>query len=167
MKNNQNTKEQKSGKWGGPRPNSGRPKGSYSEEQKERIRTESEMNIRIMENVHRVLGAQLSLALGNQYLFKIETDEKGKKSKAQMVTSQDEIQSYINGEIDDPDCYYFITTEKPNIQAIQSLFDRAYGKAVQKVALTDPQGNGIIDIEKAKAIALTFNNAKDDGGKSN
>ena len=165
MKNNQ-AEVRKSAKWGGPRPNSGRPKGSYSDEQRERIKTEREMNIRIMENVHRVLGAQLALALGTQYLFKIETDEKGKKSKAQMVTNQDEIQKYIDGEIDDPDCYYFITTEKPNIQAIQSLFDRAYGKAVQKVALTDPQGNGI-DIDKARAIVLTFNNANDGGRKSN
>jgi len=66
-------------------------------------------------------------------LYKIHTDSKGMKSKPELVTSQKEIEDYLAGETDANSDYYFITTERPDNRALDSLFDRTFGKAQQYV----------------------------------
>lgn len=117
--------------WGGVREGAGRKEGSENEDTKERRIAEKEMKDRIIRSKDALLNAQMSIAQGTQMLFKIEKeiDEKGneKKSKPILITSQSEIEAYLAGEFNDGDDYYFITTERPENKAIDSLFNRVLG----------------------------------------
>ena len=72
-------------------------------------------------------------------MYKIVTTGEGKneKRKTELVTDPDEIRNFIdehdgcNGEIDGE--YYFITTEKPDNSALDSLLNRAYGRPKEVV----------------------------------
>ena len=81
-------------------------------------------------------------------LFKIhKSEDKGKevKSKPELVTNQTEIEEYLAGEYEDGDDYYFITTTTPDNRALDSLIDRVFGKAQQKVDVTS-KGEKVIPI---------------------
>lgn len=100
---------------------------------------------RIMKNADRILDAQLSIAQGQQFLYRIVTtkDEKGRsmRSKPEIITSEIIIEAYLNGDYEgDPDEYYFITTKEPNNQAIDSMFNRAFGKPTESHELTGKDG---------------------------
>lgn len=120
-------------KWGGSREGAGRPKGSKNEETLERERVQAEMRRRIMKSTDELLNSQMSLAKGVQMLYRIDKDENGKNKKPELVTSQAEIENYFAGDYDEQSEYYFITTERPDNKAIDSLFDRTFGKAQQHV----------------------------------
>lgn len=104
---------------------------------------------RFLRVTDKLANAQISLATGQQFLYKIEkqkvTGPKGGISyvnkKPELVTSQFEIENYLeelaenNGDISDdqdPDAtYYFLTTKEPNNAAIDSIHNRVHGKAVE------------------------------------
>lgn len=119
----------------------GRPKGRRSRYDIEKTNTERLYKRMIVRSVRKIAYAQLSLARGCQYLFKLEKeyDEKQKRyvikpgTKAQVVKDRQEIADYLAGEYDNSEeaDYYFITTEKPDIKAIDSALDRVFGKATQ------------------------------------
>jgi len=127
---------------GGKRAGSGRKKGSKSLE-KEKVM--KELRERIMKNANSLFNAAKSSAVGNQYLYKIETKYEGKRrirSKPILVTNKQEIEDYIDSlgeEIEDRDeddnVYYFISTKEPNVQAIRDLMDRAFGRATEHIEL--------------------------------
>jgi len=95
----------------------------------------------------------MSLAQGVTYLFKIHTDSKGNKGKPELVDSQYEISAYLNGEYEgEPDDYYFITTERPDNKAIDSMLDRAFGKAPQKLEHTGKDGDPISFVDMTKNV---------------
>jgi len=112
---------------GGARPNSGPKLGA---KYKKTIEKEIELAY-IKERVSRakdvLIDSQLSLARGLSYLYRIDKDEKGKNKKPELVTAQYEIEAYLSGETDE-DSYYYITTIKPENNAIDSLLDRSVGK---------------------------------------
>jgi hypothetical protein len=130
---------------GGPRPNSGRPKGLKNKATLEKEAVENALKQRIMQSADSLFNSAKSLAIGNQFLYKIETKMEGKKavrSKPVLVTSEIEINDYIDrldrenrgDEVEkDDDIYYFITTKEPDITAVRELFDRALGKPLQSV----------------------------------
>jgi hypothetical protein len=128
--------------WGGKREGAGRPEGSVNETTKLKLEAERELKDRIIGNTQRLLDKQFSLAEGCQYLFVIHTeyDKKGKthKSKPELVTNPDIIQRFLDGEFEgsSDDEYYFMTTERPDGRALDSLLDRAFGKATQSMDLT-------------------------------
>jgi len=77
--------------------------------------------------------AQASLALGTQFLYRVDKreDSTGKeiRSRPVLVTDQYEIEDYISKRFDPSTSeYYFIATDKPDGRAIDSLLDRALGK---------------------------------------
>ena len=122
----------------------GRPKGSKNKATLERERVLAALRQRTLEHADILFDAQLALARGLTYLYKIEKYYEGKgknrvlkRKKPQLVTSQLEIEAYLarqvdEGDMDDPeDTYFFITTKDPNNQAIDSLLDRTFGKAMQ------------------------------------
>lgn len=130
---------------GGARPGAGRPKGRKDNATLEREKVEAAIRQRIMRTADKLITSQMNLAKGVQMLFKIETtyDKNGneKKSKPQLVDDQKEIEEYLAGERDDtPAEYYFMTTEKPNNQALDSLLDRTFGKATNKTEITGKDG---------------------------
>ena len=131
-------------KWGGPRPNSGRPKGGENQATKDKRVVKEEMKQRIMRSKDSLLNSQMNLAKGCQFLFVIETtrfkDKDGKwkeeRKKPRIVENQNTIEKYLAGELDnEKDEYYFMTTQKPDNKAIDSMFDRAFDKARQNVGL--------------------------------
>lgn len=89
---------------------------------------------RVNEATDVLVNSQLSLARGLSFLYRIDKDAKGSNKKPELVTHQYEIEAYLNGNVDE-DSYYYITTERPDNQAINALFDRTHGKASQSVDL--------------------------------
>lgn len=148
---------------GGKRPGSGRKKGKKNPETLEREKVLAEVRQRILRSAQRFLDAQSSVALGQQFLYKIVKKKKvGPKGgisyeaqKPELVTSEIEIRSYLEGLVENGDMednkdpaatYYFITTKEPSNNAIDSLMNRAFGKTAQAVELAGKDG-GPIQIE--------------------
>lgn len=98
---------------------------------------EKEFKARVGYSAHKLLNAQMTLALGTQTLYKVVAgvDDKGKPCRRHvMVTDDEEIKAYL----DDPDLtngtdYYYITTKQPDLAAINSALDRLFGKASTKI----------------------------------
>lgn len=137
----------------------GRPKGKRSKATLEKERIFAHLRQRIMRSADLIFDAQLSIARGIQFLYKIEkefirtgTNRKTgevigwwKNKKPVLVENEEEIRAYIEGlhvegdadNLNDQSAtYYFITVKEPNNNAIDSMFDRVFGKAKQSVDLT-------------------------------
>ena len=144
--------------WGGKRDGSGRRKGGRNEATLEKDRVLNEVRQRIMHKAEGILNAQFSLAQGQQFLYRIdtETDSKGKKTKSKpnLVTDPDEIANYLDGEFGEGDNlnteteYYFITTKEPSNMAIDSMFDRTFDKPKQGVELSGEVKAKIVSIDE-------------------
>lgn len=134
---------------GGPRPNSGRPKGHLEPQTIEKNQVIEQFRQRVARNADRLLNAQLDLAIGEKYLMVKTITGKGKdrKTSVDIVTDVQIIKDYI----DNPDALnsntevYFMTTKPANNFAIQGLLDRTFGKSTEKI---------VIDVgDNLKAIA--------------
>lgn len=130
-----------SGKKGGKRPGAGRKRGGVNRKTLEEKLVFEELRQRVLAASQRILDAQLSLAQGVSYLYRIDTitgpDGKERKQKPELVTDLTEIEAYLSGDTDgDRSSYYYITTERPDNRSIDSLFDRVFGKAPQSIDLT-------------------------------
>lgn len=133
----------------------GRPKGSKNPETLEREAVLKDFRQKTMRAADVLFNRQMKLAEGHMYLYKIEKDviigpKGGKKvipKKPVRVTEEWEIQAYlmdeiVQGKIADPeDTYYYITAEKGDTRALDSLLDRAFGKSTQVLATEDEDGN--------------------------
>jgi hypothetical protein len=132
--------------WGGKREGAGRPKGSKDPETIEKEKVLAEIKSRIAKSANKLLSSQMNLAQGVQMLYCITTNEKGVRSKPELITDQFTIEKYLAGELEGNDKeYYFITTERPDNRALDSLFDRAFGKAQNSIDVTS-DGKPLIQI---------------------
>lgn len=115
----------------------GRPKGSRSKKTLEKEAALEEFQRRVRVAINPLFESQMTIARGCSYLYRIERTGKGKdaKEKHVLVTDPDEIARYLNDELEDDHDYYYITTERPDNKAIDSLLDRTFGKAPQAVDL--------------------------------
>ena len=140
------------GTLGGKREGAGRKPGSKSKATLEKEEILAVVREKIMRRAERIVDSQTSLALGQQFLYKIEkVRKKGTKGgttyerqKPELVTSQLEIEAYldgltkegdINNENDPAATYYYLTTKEPNNQAIDSMMNRAFGKPVETMEI--------------------------------
>lgn len=98
---------------------------------------------KMVDSLFAITRAQLMIALGSQYLFRIKKEKVGKtivSKKAERVTDPDEIEmyldDYINGDVDtSPEAdYFFFTANDPDIRAISDILDRINGKPTQRIA---------------------------------
>lgn len=121
----------------------GRPKGTHGQRVLDRMKMKARLEQRILRAADRLATAQIHIATGQTFLYKIEKEEiigpKGGKSyrnkKPVLVTSQYEIESYLNGIAegdpnDDSDptaTYYYMTTKEPNNEALKDLWNRVHG----------------------------------------
>lgn len=131
------------GQLGGARPGAGRPKGSKNKETLEIDKARRALRERIMRNLEPIITAQLALAKGVSYVYRIEKtyDKKDKLTKVEHVLVEDpyEIKEFLdehegmNGVVGED--YYYITTKAPDNRALDSLIDRLFGKARQNVGL--------------------------------
>lgn len=119
---------------GGKRPGAGRPKGSLDTRTLEKKEAEKLFTDRVMKNVDKLFNAQMSIAEGCSYLYRIDQIGEGSKKREEhvLVTDPDEIKQYLDGETEG--AYYYITTKTPENKAIDSMLDRVFGKAVTKIA---------------------------------
>lgn len=129
--------------WGGKRPGAGRPQGKANAATIERAAIKRALQDRVAQHVDRLFHAQMTLAEGVTYLYRIDQDSKGKNLPAVRVDDPGEIKAFIDGEVDG-DSYYYITTDRPDNRAIDSLLDRAFGKADQKLEASGPDGRPLL-----------------------
>lgn len=141
--------KKKSNTWGGARPNAGRHLGSENEETRKKRIVEKEIKQRVLRSADKLINAQMSLAQGVQMLYVIEKTEKGANKKPRLIKDQTIIEKFLAGELDnEPDEYYFITTEKPDNRALDSLLDRIFGKAVSNLDITSDGKSLVVNIDK-------------------
>lgn len=161
---------------GGRQPGAGRPKGSKNAATLEKEATLAVFREKVMRSADVLYAAQMTLARGQTYLYRIDKEEiigpKGGKSyrnkKPELVTSQWEIEEYLQGLIEEGDkdnendpnaSYYFLTTKDPNGQAIDSMLDRTWGKATQTIA-GDKDAPLIVHVVEYKADANSDDTAQ-------
>ena len=121
---------------GGARPNSGPKKGAVYAKTLEKRAAIEEFRKRVRKNLDKIYNSQLNLALGRTYVYEIVETGSGKDKKREhvLVTDPDEIREVLdNGSGTLDDSYYYITTKDPDNKAIDSLLDRAFGKAQQSL----------------------------------
>ncbi len=113
-----------------------------------------------------LLSAQMIIATGSIYVFRIDTEywnkgtknEKKFKKRPVVVTNQEEIINaldyyYAQGENpNDDETYYFVTTKDPDNQAIKDLLDRTFGKAKESVAVEHSGVIGLADLLGKSAL---------------
>lgn len=168
---------------GGKRPGAGRKKGSKKPETLERERILAAFRQRAMQAADVLFNAQLSLARGQQFLYKITKKRvvgpKGgihyESQKPKLVTSQWEIEALLEHRVESGDMhdsadpsatYYFLTTKEPDNKAIDSLLDRSLGKPAQPLSGPDGGPMEFVDAtqkaaaEKAIATYLHDNQGK-------
>lgn len=125
--------------WGGKRPGQGAYLGRKNKKTIERDILAEEIKKRVIAAKDVLLNSQLSLAQGCQYLYKIKKN-KGKKEgdrRPVLVTSQTEIENYLAGMYEGgEDEYYYMTTERPDNKALDSLLDRVAGRPKQSVEMS-------------------------------
>jgi len=123
---------------GGKRKGAGRPKGAKSPRTIDALKVKQEVQDRIRKNANKLVNAQLSLATGIQMLFVIYTNSKGIRSKPELITDQETIIRYLDGDLDlnTDEEYYFMTTRVPESRAIEDMLNRALGKPTENIDLT-------------------------------
>ena len=132
--------QDKSRNWGGARAGSGRPPVAMTPAGKERAAVKKAFEDRVAHNADELFNAQFNLAKGEQYLMhKYEVGHGSKRrTEVEVVTNPETIKSYLDGTLDeekDSDEFYYLSTKPANGMAIDSLLDRAFGKAPQKMAI--------------------------------
>lgn len=127
-------------KHGGARKGAGRKPGVLMQKTKDKMLVVQEMRDRVIKNVDGLLNSQINLAKGVTFLYRIdeEMNDKGKvKRKHVLVEDPEEIRQVLDenggegGNVNEH--YYYMTTQKPDNQALESLFNRAFGKAKESV----------------------------------
>lgn len=113
----------------------GREPGSKNKETVEKEVARKAFEDRILANLHELMTAQLNIARGASYMFRIEEDKKTGHKEHILVDDPEEIKRVLDecegtGMLDDQ--YYYITTKAPENRALDSLLDRVFGRATQK-----------------------------------
>lgn len=123
-----------------------RPKKfDITETEKKRIQMEA-FRRSVFNAQQKLVNAQLSVALGASWLYRVDIDDNGNRKRPKVVTDEQEVQDYLAGMYDHGRAeYYYIFTEKPDTRAIDSLLDRALGKAESaKSAPEEQEDLGVI-----------------------
>lgn len=145
---------------GGYRPGSGRKPGKQDQTTLDRIEAMRQFRERVSKRVDEFYNAQFSLAVGTQYLYRIDTQEldNGKTKRVHvLVTDPEEIKNALDGDLGQVgESFYYLTTQTPNNQAIDSMLDRTFGKAQQSVDLTSKGNelNGVIALPAREVVDL-------------
>jgi hypothetical protein len=145
------TLEPQKSRRGGKRPGAGRKKGKLEPQTIEKMKIKKQLEDRIAKNAHILYNAQVTLALGEQYLlkrYKIMVGKNYRWSRFERVTDPDEMIEYLDGKFKDDSnsVYYMLSAEKPDAKAIDSLLDRAFGRAPQNLNIKDDRPDPIAKI---------------------
>lgn len=122
----------------------GRPIGSKTEATLQKEAIARELKQFFMKVAKPLAISQAALAKGLTFLYVIKTYKGGKRSKPMIVKDTDVIERYLAGELDNgQNEYFFMATERPNNQALDSIFDRSFGKAIATVEITGKDGQDL------------------------
>lgn len=131
----------------------GRPPGRKNNATLEKEAVLKAFRDRVLKSADLLFNAQSSLAQGQQFLYRIDTEilKDGKKSKSKpvLVTDPDEIARFLDGEFGEGESanteteYYYMTTKEPNNMAADSLLDRTFGTAVKVTEVTGKDGKDL------------------------
>ena len=137
------TSKDNSNNWGGARPGAGRPPGSMNSDKIERMKIKEAFIERINRHADHLFNAQYDLAIGEKYLMVKKTTGHGKNRKTwiEVVEDIETIKEYLDddGESLNSDTdseYYYMTTKPANGMALDSLLNRSFGKAEEKLDVT-------------------------------
>jgi len=113
---------------------------------------------KIVERTFGLMEKQYQLAIGDVRVFVIRSHWEGKggnqklvKGKAEIITDEDKITGAIDYESgirtgkEDPSVelkHYFVMVKEPNLNAIESLLNRTYGKPTENKNLSVETGMG-------------------------
>jgi hypothetical protein len=152
---------------GGARPGAGRPKGSISPETKLKIAAKQRFESRVRKHAQELFNAQMSLARGVQLVVKrerVKTKKGWRWTPFETVTNEQEIIDFLDGNFDQTiNEFYMITAEKPDPRAIDSLLDRAFGKAPQSLEIKDERPDPIEEILRKFGLLEEEGNSTDAG----
>jgi hypothetical protein len=135
LNDNQSRKKSSAGH-GGKRQGAGRPKGKLSELNEQRQAAKKRFIDRVNKMVDQLFNAQATIAQGATYLYRVDKDAKGNNLPAVIETDPEVIRDYIDGNLEDSDSFYYITTERPDNKALDSMLNRAFGKPEEKLDIT-------------------------------
>lgn len=131
----------------------GRPRGAKSAATLKREAVLQAYRQRVCRQAQRLLDAELTVAQGCTMLFKKPkaSDRKSEPRKVEQVKDEATIRAYLDGDLDDdPDDYYFITTERPDTGTIRGMFDRTFDKPAQRTEITG-EGGGPVQVIASSA----------------
>lgn len=139
------------GKKGGPQPGSGRPKGSLNKTTLEQRKVLEAFNQRVMAKADALFNAQLTLATGSMKVFRID-EEEGENGKTKRihshVTDADEIKALLDEHDGAPGVvdgvYYYFTDISPDNKAIDSMLNRAFGRAAETIKHENTDGSPLL-----------------------
>lgn len=115
----------------------GRPKGQKNVATLKREIVKKNYDQKVLRVASELFSAQASIAIGQKFLYKITTNQKGVRSRPELITDHSTIEDYLAGDLnDDPNEYFFITTKEPDNQAIEGMLNRIFGKAKESLELT-------------------------------
>jgi len=102
------------------------------------------MNLMIIKKTAPLVRSALGLALGSRFVYRREPIGKNKFENV-LVTDPKEIEEALNcledGSVDKNGKYIYITTKEPDMDAIDKLLSRPFGKA--KESLEIDSGNNL------------------------
>lgn len=118
----------------GKRHGGGRKKGQLAQATLDKMKVKKNLDQRFLRATDKIANAQIALASGLSFLYRVHTDKKGVRSKPELITSQSDIESYLEGSFEhDESDYYYITTKEPSNQAIDSILNRVHGKPTESL----------------------------------
>lgn len=153
----ENLKEIQPKQRGGARPGAGRRLHGKNPDTIIREETIRQFKDRVAKNTDRIFNAQLDLAIGEKYLMvkRVTGTGKDRKTWVEVVDDMETIKEYIDDDgeslnADAGEDYYYMSTRGANNSALDSLLNRAYGKAEEKMDVTS---NG----EKLEGLVIVKN----------
>lgn len=128
----------------------GRPKGKKLARTIEKEKIQKHVESFYQKRAFKLARASMSPALGQMFIYKIEEEVTGHgpkggeyvKRKHTLVDSPSEIERALDymdgmgqGTDDENNMYYYITTKEPDTNAIDKIFNRAFGKPKESMDL--------------------------------
>lgn len=126
---------------GGKRAGAGKPVGTKNQETITKEAVFSEVRQRIMKNADKLLNAQMANALGSVQIFEVIEHKNSKGNVIRIEHRLVEDASTIKEVLDAGEgvnCsvdggFYIVARVLPETKAVDSMFDRAFGKAAQSI----------------------------------
>ncbi len=141
---------------GGKRNNAGAPKGTIQRRSLEKAAVARALRERTMMHADNLFNAQLAKAVGSVMVFRVdEVSISGGRTKRvhTHITDPEEVKKVLDETLDAGagtvgENYYFVTNIQPDNKAIDSMLDRAFGRAVQSIEVSDVTGDKAIQVAR-------------------